>query len=144
MYLNQKHLLYGSFFIALLAMGGSLYFSEVLHQAPCVLCWYQRIAMYPIVLILLIGIRTHATDLYRYVLPLASVGLVIAFFHNLLYYGIISESLAPCTSGVSCTSPSNVLFGFVTIPLLSFISFLCICIMMWMYRKKLKLTTKTT
>ncbi len=134
---KQKYFLYASFFIALLAMGGSLYFSEILKQAPCVLCWYQRIAMYPIVIILFVGIMKRATDIYRYVLPLSFIGALIALYHNLLYYGVIPERLAPCTGGISCTSTSNTLVSFVTIPLLSLISFIVIIGMMYLYRKQI-------
>lgn len=108
---------------ALVATLGSLYFSEVLKFPPCVLCWYQRICMYPLVLILGTGIVTNDKKVIWYTLPLASIGWIIALYHNLLYYKILPESVAPCVNGVSCTTKFVEYFGFVTIPLLSWIAF---------------------
>ncbi len=108
---------------ALVATLGSLYFSEVLKFPPCVLCWYQRICMYPLILILGAGIVTNDKKVIWYTLPLASVGWIIALYHNLLYYKILPESVAPCVNGVSCTTKFVEYFGFVTIPLLSWIAF---------------------
>jgi disulfide bond formation protein DsbB len=106
-----------------IATMGSLYFSEVMHFPPCVLCWYQRILMYPLVAIIAVGIFTKDRKLPLYVLPLTILGWIIALYHNLLYYHILSESLAPCVAGVSCTTRFFSWFGFITIPLLSLIAF---------------------
>jgi disulfide bond formation protein DsbB len=67
---------------------GSLYFSEVMNFAPCVLCWYQRILMYPLALILLVGIWKKDKNVDSYVLPFSILGFLIALYHNLLYYNI--------------------------------------------------------
>lgn len=115
-------------------MVGSLFFSEVMKLPPCVLCWYQRIAMYPLVLILPIGILSQDAKLRRYSLPLALVGLTIASYHVLLYYGVIPESIVPCTQGVSCTSRQIEWWGFITIPLLSWLAFTLISISLIFYR----------
>lgn len=108
---------------ALIATLGSLYFSEVMHLPPCVLCWYQRILMYPIVLIGAVGIIRRDKALPFYVLPLSILGWFISLYHNLLYYKIIPESITPCQLGVSCTTRQIEWLGFITIPLLSFIVF---------------------
>lgn len=102
---------------------GSLYFSEVLKFPPCVLCWYQRICLYPLVFIFGTALWFNDSSYKRYAAPLIAVGLFIALYHNLLYYGFISEALTPCTEGVPCNSKQLELFGFVTIPLLSFLGF---------------------
>ena len=75
---------------------GSLFFSEVLGLEPCVLCWYQRIAMFPLVPILAIGL--YKQDLYsvRYALPLAGAGTLIALYHFLLYTGFVPKGMQPC------------------------------------------------
>src|SRR3989344_6830854 len=101
---------------ALLASLGSLYFSEVMLLPPCVLCWYQRIVMYPLVWILAVGIYKKDRNSVVYALPLAVVGLLIAIYHNLLYYGIVAEGSGPCIQGVSCTTKFFEWFGLVTIP----------------------------
>ena len=105
---------------------GSLFFSEVMGYAPCVLCWYQRICMYPLVLILAVGLFPLDRNLVRYALPLSVLGFGMAIFHLLLVAGYIPESIKPCVQGVPCTEVQIQWFGFVTIPLLSGVSFLLI------------------
>lgn len=125
---------YLAFVVALTAMAGSLFFSEILHFPPCVLCWYQRISMYSIVGILGVGIYFKDKAMYRYVFLLGSIGFVISIYHNLLYYKLLPESAAPCILGVSCTTKFIEWFGFVTIPFLSCLAFAIILIFMVMYR----------
>jgi disulfide bond formation protein DsbB len=59
----------------------------------------------------------------KYALPLTIAGGLTAFYHTLLYAGIIPENLQPCSKGVSCTEKYFELFGFVSIPMLSFLAF---------------------
>ncbi len=131
----QPLLLYASWIQAIMATLGSLYFSEILQWQPCVLCWYQRIFIYPLVLIIAIGILKKDKNLPTYVLAMVTTGGLIAFYHTLLQYGVITESLAPCSFGVSCVTQYGNWFGFITIPLLSFMNFLLIGIYMILYRK---------
>lgn len=128
---NQVLLLQIAWFQSLLAMFGSLFFSEVMHLPPCILCWYQRIVMYPLVWILGVGVYRKDKNSVMYALPLALIGLGIAIYHNLLYYGVISEAQAPCTLGVSCTTKFFEWFGIITIPLLSLLGFMVICGSLW-------------
>jgi disulfide bond formation protein DsbB len=114
---------YVAWTMTLTASLGSLFFSEVMKLPPCVLCWYQRIAMYPLVFVLAVGILRKDFNVRYYALPLSLVGLMIAGYHNLLYYKIIPESISPCLQGVSCTSRQIEWLGFITIPLLSWVSF---------------------
>lgn len=122
----KRNLLYVAWFQATIATLGSLFFSEVMNLPPCVLCWYQRIAMYPLVLILATSILCKDALARIYGLPLTLSGLVISIYHNLLYYKVIPDSIKPCTSGVSCTAKQIDWFGFVTIPLLSMIAFIVV------------------
>ncbi len=122
--------LYIAWVIALMATLGSLYFSQILKLPPCVLCWYQRICMYPLVAILAVGIIRKDTKVPLYALPLTLVGLAVSFYHVLLYYHIIPESIAPCMLGVSCTTKFFEWFGFVTIPFLSFVGFILLNILL--------------
>lgn len=119
----RAHLLKLNFLIVLGGVLGSLYFSEVVKYPPCVLCWYQRICLYPLVLIFGAAIWREDRNYKAYALPLAALGLLIAGYHNLVYYKVISEALTPCTAGISCSSKQLELFGFITIPLLSFVAF---------------------
>lgn len=121
---------------SIVSMLGSLYFSEIAHYPPCVFCWYQRIAMYPLTVILAVGIINRDKLIHRYVLPLSITGLAIAIYHNLLYYKILPESAAPCLAGVSCTTKFIEWFGFITIPLLSGLSFLAITILLLLFRRQ--------
>jgi disulfide bond formation protein DsbB len=102
---------------------GSLFFSEIMQFAPCILCWYQRIFLFPLIFIFTTGLFTGDKSVVHYALPLAVAGWLIAFYHNLLYAGIIPESIQPCSRGVSCTEDYISMFGFLTIPLLSLLSF---------------------
>jgi disulfide bond formation protein DsbB len=102
----------------------SLFFSSVLEYEPCVLCWYQRICLFPMVFILAAGLFPNFDkSVIKYALPLSIAGGLTAFYHTLLYAGIIPESIQPCSQGVSCTEKYFELFGFVSIPMLSFIAF---------------------
>ncbi len=136
--LRGTHPLYIAWIISISAMLGSLYFSEILKLTPCVLCWYQRISMYPLVIIIPIGIINIDKKVYRYVLPLSITGMTIALYHYLLYVKIIPETLAPCSNGVSCTTRLIEWFGFINIPLLSFFSFTMITLLMFYYSKTTK------
>lgn len=119
-------LLFACWLIAFASMLGSLFFSEVMGFQPCVLCWYQRICMYPLVLILPAGMFPFDRNIVRYALPLTLLGVLLAGFHLLLVAGYIPESIKPCVQGVPCSEVQIEWFGFVTIPLLSGLSFLLI------------------
>jgi disulfide bond formation protein DsbB len=102
----------------------SLFFSSVLEYEPCVLCWYQRICLFPMIFILAAGLfPTFDKSVIKYALPLSIAGGLTAFYHTLLYAGIIPENIQPCSKGVSCTEKYIELFGFVSIPMLSFLAF---------------------
>lgn len=102
---------------------GSLFFSEIMLFPPCILCWYQRIFLFPLVFIFATGLFSCDKSVVRYGLPLAAAGWLVALYHNLLYSGIIPKSIQPCSRGVSCTEDYIDLFGFLTIPMLSLLSF---------------------
>ena len=125
---------YMAWMTALAATAGSLFFSEVMDLPPCVLCWYQRIAMYPLVVIIGIGIATRDLRWKTYALPITLIGLIISVYHNLLYYGLISESLAPCTQGISCTSRQIEWLGFITIPLMALTAFVSLTACLLLYK----------
>ncbi len=120
---------------SVLGMAGSLYFSEFRHFPPCILCWYQRICLYPLVAILTVGIIRKDKNVVFYGLPVAIIGAAISIYHNLLYYKILPESAAPCTAGISCTTKFVEYYGFITIPLLSFCAFLVIIVSLGLYNK---------
>jgi len=109
---------------------GALFFSQVVGVVPCVLCWYQRICMFPLVFILAAGLFPFDARLVRYALPLTVVGWMIAMFHVLVVAGVVPESIRPCTQGVPCKDQQIEWFGFLTIPLFSLIAFSVIALLL--------------
>lgn len=116
-------LVFGAWLIATVSTLSALFLSEVIGYAPCVLCWYQRVAMFPLVAILLAGLFPFDPRVVRYALPLAVLGWLLAAFHLMLVAGWIPERITPCRQGVPCAEVQVVWFGFVTIPLLSGMAF---------------------
>lgn len=126
----KTYALYVAWTASLVATLGSLYFSEIANYPPCVLCWYQRIAMYPLVIILGFAIYTKNKLMILPALVMSVIGGLIAVYHNLLYYNILPEAAAPCIAGVSCTTKYIEWLGFITIPLLALIGFVIITILL--------------
>jgi disulfide bond formation protein DsbB len=120
--------------IAVAGLLGSLYFSEVKHFLPCVLCWYQRIVLYPLVVLFAVAIATKDKNVWKYALPLVSISLIIGIYQLLLVYGFIHPSSA-CSVGVSCVAITWKLFGFITIPLLALLEAGAIFVLLLIYRK---------
>jgi disulfide bond formation protein DsbB len=116
---------------------GSLFFSEIMELPPCALCWYQRVFMFPLVIILLVGLFPFDKSIIKFALPLAIAGWGFAFYHYLVYSGFIPESIQPCSQGVSCSETYLDLFGFLTIPMLSLISFSIIIGLLLILRRRL-------
>ena len=102
---------------------GSLFFSEIMELPPCSMCWVQRVFMFPLAIVLLVGLFPFDGSVIRYALPLALGGGAVALYHTLLQVGIIPESAAPCRQGVSCSTAVLELFGFISIPMLSLLVF---------------------
>ncbi|WP_430787466.1 disulfide oxidoreductase [Virgibacillus flavescens] len=127
---NKQLFLYFAWLVALIATFGSLYFSEIKDFIPCELCWYQRIAMYP--LTLLLGIATFRSDLSvkKYVLPISVIGAAISLFHYLEQKVPGFAEIKPCVNGVPCTMEYINWLGFITIPFLALIAFTLITILM--------------
>ena len=116
-------LVFGAWLIAAGSTLGALFFGEVMQLPPCTLCWYQRIFMFPLALILPLGLFPLDRKVIRYGMVLAVPGWGIAAFHQLLVAGVIPESIKPCTRGVPCSETVIEWFGFLTIPLLSLLAF---------------------
>lgn len=128
----HRYGIYLAWLASLAATGGSLYFSEVLHYVPCQLCWFQRILMYPLVIIL--GIASFRQDhgITPYALPLSVLGAGLALFHYL-------EQKVPgfgfpelCNVGAPCSAAYINWLGFITIPMLSLIAFVLITLLLLM------------
>lgn len=113
--------------VAWVAMLGSLYFSEVRGFVPCELCWYQRILMYPLALIMLVGVLRQDASLPGYVLPFSVLGMGVSGYHYLIQLGVFGQANA-CAVGVPC-SLRYVNYGeFVTIPFMALTAFVLITV----------------
>lgn len=122
----NNHSWYLLFFAWILAASGtliSLFFSEIVQLPICVLCWYQRIALYPLVVILPLALFPFDVKVIRYVTPLVIFGWFVALFHVLVVAGFIPESAQPCVQGVPCSEVHFTLFGFLNIPVMSLLTF---------------------
>jgi len=131
-------LAYAAWVTVMVATLGSLFFGEVMKLPPCTLCWYQRICLFPLAVLLPAGILLRDRNLSWYTLPLTVAGLGIALYHNLVYYGVVPEDLTPCTQGVSCSDRQIEWLGFVSIPLMALVAFLTILICLLAHRGRLR------
>jgi disulfide bond formation protein DsbB len=130
-------LLFLCWLLVSVSVTGSLFFSYVLEFEPCVLCWYQRICLFPLVLILGAGLfPSFDRSVLKYSLPLAIAGGLTALYHSLLYAGIIPENIQPCSKGVSCTEKYIELFGFISIPMLSFLAFATLIALLFILKRR--------
>ena len=133
---NTWLLIFSCWLLATIGTLGSLFFSEVMGLKPCVLCWYQRIFMYPLVVIFLVGLFPLDRSVFRYAFPIALIGLGFAIYHYLLYSGYIPENLQPCDKEASCADINLELLGFITIPMLSILSYTAILVLLLIFRKR--------
>jgi len=127
------HPLGWAWFVALVASTGSLYLSDVVGFVPCSLCWYQRIAMYPLVVLLFVGMIRGDAPVWRYALPLSVIGAVIAAYHVTIQLQP-SLDVGVCSAGASCTGRYLAVFGFVSIPVMAGGGFLLITALMALVR----------
>ena len=120
--------LYFALLVATVATTGSLFLSEIAKFVPCNLCWYQRIFMYPQVILLGVATLTNDLNIKKYVLPLVGIGIAIATYHYALQ---MSPFPLPCTDEVaSCAAKQAARFGYITIPMMSWTAFLLVGILM--------------
>jgi len=117
-----------AFIVSGLAMAGSLTYSDVIGYAPCVLCWYQRIFMYPQVLLMGLALYYRDTSMRVYSLVLSGFGGVLALWH---YLGQLGFGTLPCSAvgySVSCAERFVMQYGYITIPMMALSAFLLIAL----------------
>ncbi|MFB4159963.1 disulfide oxidoreductase [Geomicrobium sp. JSM 1781026] len=133
---RQSIMLYVAWLVAIVATMGSLYYSEGLGYIPCDMCWYQRIAMYPLALIL--GIAAFRSDAHirLYALPISILGAIIAAFHYAEQKIPGFGGVAPCQSGVPCSAEYMNLLGFITIPFQALVAFTIISVLLFLAKPK--------
>ena len=136
---TQKYGILFAWIVATIAMFGSLYLSDIAGLAPCILCWYQRILMYPQVFILGVASLRKKTDVIPYALALSIPGIFLSSFH---YWEQITQNpLIPCKTvgySVSCTEKFFMHFGYITIPMMALTAFVLITLFL-LYAKRQKM-----
>ena len=132
---STSNFVFLSFITASIATLGSLFFSEIMEFIPCSMCWYQRIFMYPLVIIFLINMLYPDDKIVKYAMPIVLIGWSFSIYHNLLMFEIIPESIVPCVQGVPCSTEYINWLGFITIPFLSFIAYSVILILLLLIKK---------
>ncbi len=120
--------------VALVATVGSLIYSEVIHFVPCRLCWFQRIAMYPLAVILLVGAIRREVVVKYYALPLAFIGLAISIYHNVVQFYPSLEG-GSCDPVNPCSARSIEMFGFMDLPFMAGAGFIVIAVLLAFYTK---------
>ena len=130
---QERHPITWAWAVAVVASTGSLYLSEIVGLMPCSFCWYQRIAMYPLVIVLGIGALRRDAAVWRYALPLSAVGLLIAIYHVTIQWQP-SLDVGACSSGAPCSGRYLAVFGFVTIPTMAGAAFVLIAALLLLVR----------
>lgn len=122
--------LFAAWLVALAATAGALFIGEVMGQAPCNLCWYQRVFMFPLAVILAVATFREDAGVWRYAGPVAALGWLVAAFHSLLYAGIIPEAIKPCAAtGPSCSGADMTVLS-LPLPYLSLAAFTAIAVLL--------------
>lgn len=129
-------LVYAAWAVAAGATLAAIFFSEVMGLPPCLLCWYQRICMFALALLLPLGLTPYDPRIVRYALPFAVIGLVISLFHQALVAGWVPKEFEPCARGVPCAQTVIEWFGFLTIPWLSIAAFAAIIALLLLARMR--------
>lgn len=125
-----------AFLVALVATLGSLFYSEVAGFEPCKLCWFQRIFMYPLAVLLGLALIKREEKFTFYPIWLAVIGMVISIYHNSIFNGFLIESsqsvfqCIPSDTGVSCATNYVLEFGYITIPMMALTAFLLIILLL--------------
>lgn len=135
---KRENLLFLAFAAALIAMFGSLYFSEIRQYEPCELCWYQRIFMYPLVVLLGIGTVKKDYGIAFYTMILSVIGGMISLYHVGLQKLSFLADAAPACGRIPCTGQYINWLGFITIPFLALIAFIIVFVCSFLIWKQTK------
>jgi disulfide bond formation protein DsbB len=130
---QERHPIGWAWAVALIAMLGSLYLSEIADFLPCLLCWYQRIAMYPLVFVLGVGLLRSDPGVWRFAIPMPVIGFFISVYHVLIQWRPNME-VGTCSVGAPCTGRYVAVFGFISIPTMAGAAFLLITALLVLVR----------
>ena len=127
---------YGLVFAFLVALGGtvgSLFYSNVIGYVPCELCWYQRIFLYSVTVILGLALWRRDKHIAPYAITLGAIGSAIAIYHIFLQWG--GSPFIPCDTAGSCSQRLVFEFGYISIPVMSLTGFLLVMAAAWTFHK---------
>ncbi len=128
--------------VATTSVAGSLYFSEIAGFRPCELCWYQRIAMYPLAVILVVAVLRPGSDVTRFALPLSVGGAAVSIYHYQLQ--LFPDQGSSCEPGASCAFRWVHKFGFISIPLMALAGFAAVTALMVAHSRQTTTDTRET
>lgn len=134
--MRNTKLFYISWVIALVATLGSLYFSQIRHFIPCEMCWYQRILMYPLVIVSGFAAFVNAYYMKYMIMIFSIIGFCFSVYHYMEQKVPGFSTIKPCVGGVPCNTQYINYFGFITIPFLAGTAFLLITIAMLLVKKE--------
>ena len=137
---TARHGLLLAFLASLAASLASLFYSNIVGFEPCELCWYQRIFMYPLAVILGIAYFNRDNNIFRYAMPLAIIGFIISLYQNGIYYnmGGLSAICDFSGIGVSCTKRYIFEFGYITIPIMALTAFVLVITLLVLKKMDIK------
>lgn len=127
----DARLILSALIVSVVATSGSLFYSEIAGYDPCKLCWFQRILMYPQVILLAIAYKKSDVEITTYSLALSILGLAIAVYHYIIQFS--QSPLVPCSTvgySVSCSDHFTLSYGYITIPMMAMTAFALIIIFM--------------
>ncbi len=124
-----KHAVVLGLVTAVVAVCGSLFYSNAVGFPPCYLCWWQRVAIYPTLVLFLVAVRKGGRDVFKYVLPLAVIGLILSIYHSYVQWG--GSPLIPCDATASCSKLYVYAFGYITIPTMSLTIAVAMLLLYW-------------
>jgi disulfide bond formation protein DsbB len=116
--------------VAVIATSGSFFYSEVAGYQPCELCWFQRILMYPQVILLSIAFVKKDKNIPNYLIPLSIIGMAIAAYHYILQLDLAPAACSAVGTSVSCSQINFLQYGYITIPMMSLTAFSLIVLYM--------------
>ncbi len=133
----HKYILELLFFGILSAVIGSLVYSNIVGFPPCDLCWYQRICLYPQLVIVFMALRRKDKTIINYLVPLSIIGAVIALYHSLVQWGFhVGPTLECVAQGGECAKVYVNVYSYITIPFMSFTVFAYVIALKWIYYRK--------
>jgi disulfide bond formation protein DsbB len=132
---KEWFLLFLVWILATISTIASLFFSEIMKLPVCVLCWYQRIAMYPLVIILPLALFPFDAKVTRYAGVLVLFGWLTALFHVLLVAGFIPKNAQPCVQDIPCSETHLNVFGFLNMPMMSLLTFSIMGLLLFFVKK---------